>query len=273
MKVVKVVSKVSKVNKVNKANKVKKLRTVTSKWIKTKVLLRHALISRYIPETVKLTSTSLMKMLTKYNMVYIKPERGTFGKGVIRAEWTKDVKKGAHPYKYQVDMITKTFKNYEAFYESLCKYTKGKSYLIQMGIHLLKYQKRRFDIRVMVQRSPEGIWETTGIIGRVAHPGKIVTNYHSGGTPLAMEKLLATHLVGIEQKKKLKQMYQLGVTIAKALQEKYPNFRQIGVDIGLDPKMKPWIIEVNTNPDPYIFNKLADKSMYRKVMKYRKFNN
>ncbi|AJS61667.1 endospore coat-associated protein [Paenibacillus sp. IHBB 10380] len=252
--------------------KVKKLRTLTSKWIKTKVLLRHAPISRYIPETVKLTKSSLREMLTKYNMVYIKPERGTYGNGVIRAEWVKNEKQGAYTYKYQVDVVTRTFSTYEAFYTSICKYTKSKSYLVQMGIHLLKYQKRRFDIRVMVQRGAKGIWVSTGIIGRVAHPGKIVTNYHSGGTPMAMGKLLAPHLSAIEQKRVLNQMSQLGVNIAKALQQKYPNFRQIGVDIGLDLKMNPWIIEVNTSPDPYIFNKLADKTMYRKVMRFRKLN-
>ncbi|MGF7048859.1 glutathione synthase/RimK-type ligase-like ATP-grasp enzyme [Paenibacillus sp. DS2015] len=274
------VQKAKKVKKLKKGNKViraqngvkaKRLRTITSKWVKTKVLLRHPRISCYIPETVKLTNISLRQMLNKYNMVYIKPERGTYGNGVIRAEWVKDGNKGSY-YKYQVGTVVRKFNTYEAFYAALCQYKKGRSYLVQMGIYLLKYQKRRFDIRVMVQRSPVRKWEATGIIGRVAHPGKIVTNYHSGGTPMAMEKLLAPHLSVIEQRKVLNQMSQLGVTIGEALQQKYPNFRQIGVDIGLDLNMKPWIIEVNTNPDPYIFNKLANKTMYRKVMKYRKFN-
>ncbi|WP_438348707.1 YheC/YheD family protein [Paenibacillus sp. FA6] len=243
--------------------------TLTSKWIKTNVLIRDNEIRQYIPMTLRLTKESLWGMITKYGMVYIKPERGTYGNGVIRAEM---LKRGTSSFQYQIDTRTKTFNDYDSFYQSLLKVTKKRSYLVQMGIHLLKHGKHRFDIRVMVQRNPKGIWETTGIIGRVAHPGKIVTNYHSGGKLVAIEKLLTPHLATKDREDLLRKMRKLGVMIAKRLQQQYPNFHQIGVDVGLDLSMKPWIIEVNTSPDPYIFNKLADKSMYRKVMRYRRLN-
>lgn len=243
--------------------------TITSKWTKTNALLGNKEIKRYIPQTRRLTRESLSNMLATYGMVYIKPERGTHGNGVIRAEMLTE---GTGSFQYQLGTRSKSFKDYETFYQSLRKITKKKSYLVQMGIHLLKYQKRRFDIRVMVQLSPKGIWETTGIIGRVAHPGKIVTNYHSGGKLVAIEKLLMPHLTVKEQKSQIEKMSVLSVTIAKKLRQKHADIRQIGVDVGLDLTMKPWIIEVNTSPDPYIFNKLADKSMYRKVMKYRRLS-
>lgn len=102
----------------------------------------------------------------------------------------------------------------------------------------------------------EGNWETTGLIGRVAQKGKIVTNYHSGGKLTEMLKILR----------------KLGEDTGRFYHKKYPSFRQIGVDVGLDIHMTPWIIEVNTNPDPYIFKHLSDKSMYRKVLAYRRAN-
>jgi len=240
--------------------------TIMSKWLKTNALLSHSEIRQYIPMTQRLTSRNLSSMLAKYEMVYIKPERGTYGNGVIRAEV---LKQGVNKYQYQIEMNKRTFKDYSSFFQSLKKVTKKRSYLVQMGIHLLKYQKRRFDVRVMVQLNPKGVWETTGIIGRVAHPGKIVTNYHSGGQLVNIEKLLSSHLSLNEQKSVIEKMSKLGVMIAKQLRQKYPDYRQIGVDVGLDVTMKPWIIEVNTNPDPYIFKKLADKSVFRKVMRYR----
>lgn len=150
----------------------RKVRSVLlSKWIKTKVLLGSDGVRPYIPDTRKFNKTTLNSMLHSYNMVYVKPEIGTYGNGVIRVERLK-----TGEYSYQIDKKIKTFRDYTSLYQSLLKKTGKRSYLIQKGIHLVKYNKQRFDLRVMVQLSPKGTWETTGLIGRVAQPGKIVTN-------------------------------------------------------------------------------------------------
>ncbi|QWU16551.1 YheC/D like ATP-grasp [Paenibacillus sophorae] len=242
--------------------------TLTSKWIKTKVLLRSPEISALIPETVRLTRENAKRMLDKYGMVYIKPEVGTYGNGVIRAE-RRSGKSGA-AYWYQSGTKQRTFGTFEAFYTSLKGKTGSRNYLIQKGIDLLKAKGRRFDIRVMVQRSPSGVWETTGLIGRVAGEGKIVTNYHAGGKPTSVEKLLAPHMSDAVRAETMKRLRKLGKDVGQFYKEKYPGFKQLGVDVGLDRSLTPWIIEVNTNPDPYIFNQLSDKTMYRKVMAYRR---
>ncbi|GAA0134468.1 hypothetical protein YSY43_13080 [Paenibacillus sp. YSY-4.3] len=243
----------------------KSFRVVMNKWVKTKVLLKSKQVLPFIPDTRKFSDSTLKKMLKLYSMVYIKPEIGLHGNGVIRARLLK-----TGEYTYQIGTTAKTFKDYKSFYKSIQNYTNKKSYLIQKGIHLLKYNKRHFDTRVMVQLDPKGIWETTGIIGRVAHPKKIVTNYHSGGTLMDIKRLFAAHTSNREIQKKIHTLNELGVTTAKSLHKKYPGIQQIGMDIGFDHTWTPWIIEVNTNPDPYIFNKLTDKSMYRKVIRYKK---
>lgn len=243
----------------------KPYRVVMNKWAKTKALLKSKQILPFIPDTRKFNYSTLNKMLKLYSMVYVKPELGTHGNGVIRARLLK-----SGEYAYQIGTTEKTFKDYKSFYNSIQNYTNKKSYLIQKGIHLLKYNKRHFDTRVMVQLNPKGTWETTGIIGRVAHPNKIVTNYHSGGTLMDTKRLFAAHISNSEIQKKIHTLNELGVTTAKSLHKKYPGIRQIGLDIGFDHTWTPWIIEVNTNPDPYIFNKLKDKSMYRKVIRYKR---
>lgn len=236
-----------------------------SKWIKTKVLLGNKAVSPFIPDTRQFGESALKSMLEKYSMVYVKPDVGTHGIGVIRAERLNHGK-----YIYQVDTRTKTFGDFGSFYGSIRKIAAKKRYLIQKGIHLMKYDKRRFDVRVMVQLSPKGKWETTGLIGRIAHPEKVVTNYHNGGKLMDTQRLLSASLKPDAIRKVTGQLENLGVTCARQLHKKYPGFRQIGLDVGFDASWKPWIIEVNTNPDPYIFSKLADKAAYRKVMRYRK---
>lgn len=243
----------------------KRRKYVLSKWIKTKVLLGNNKARAHIPDTRKLSKSTLRTMLKLYKMVYVKPEIGTHGKGVIRVE-----KREEDEYTYQLGSLEKSFQDFGKLYQSLLSETKKKSYLIQKGIHLVKYKNRRFDIRVMVQLSPRGVWETTGFIGRVASPKKIVTNYHSGGKLMDVKRLFVAHLSVSKMDKTMRQLDKLGVAAARHLHKKYPGIRQIGLDIGFDHSWIPWIIEVNTNPDPYIFNKLTDKSMYRKIMRYKR---
>ncbi|MDF0752826.1 YheC/YheD family protein, partial [Marinobacter sp. 71-i] len=92
---------------------------------------------------------------------------------------------------------------------------------------------RRFDFRVMVQMNPAGQWETTGIIGRLAHPRKIVTNYHAGGTPLPMETLMKSHLekAGRTSRAYRRELSKLGVDVASALGTRFPGLREIGIDV------------------------------------------
>lgn len=241
--------------------------TLTSKWRKTKILLRQTELKPYIPDTRKFSRAALEAMLGKYEMVYVKPDVGTHGKGVVRVELLK-----SGELMYQVDTKSKWFTDFDSFYESLEQVIGERRYLVQKGIHVVKYKQRPFDIRVMVQTDAKGVWKTTGLIGRIANPRKIVTNYHNGGKLIDVKSLLESQLPPKKAEQTIKTLEQLGVKVGKQLHTKYPGFRQIGIDVGFDKTWRPRIFEVNTLPDPYVFNKLADKSMYREVMKYRRMH-
>ncbi|WP_424769355.1 YheC/YheD family protein [Paenibacillus sp. sgz302251] len=242
-----------------------RIQHVMSKWAKTRVLLRSGYLYKYIPDTKLFSRSSMLTMLKKYGMVYVKPVNGTFGNGVIRVERTNVPTLG---YRYQLDTVVRFFPTFKQLYQQLVKQQKSRRYIVQKGIHLLRYQKRRFDIRVMVQKNLKNEWEATGIIGRLAHPAKIVTNYHSGGTPMSIGQLMSGHTTTSELIAFKKRLLKLGIVIANKLEEAYPNLKEIGVDIAIDAKLHPWILEVNTSPDPFIFRKLADQSVFRKIHRY-----
>lgn len=239
-------------------------RFVCSKWKKTQALLKNEAIQPYIPETAQMTKDHLGGMLDKHRMVYIKPDKGTYGNGVMRVE------KRENGYVYQSGITVRTFPTYQALYEALENAARGRIYLAQKGIHLLKYNGRRFDIRVMVQQAPDKQWETTGIIGRVAAPKKIVTNFHNGGQLKEVPLLMSGYLAGEDKRQFLNRLNGLGVAVAKQLQSSFPGIKEIGIDVAVDKQYKPWILEVNTCPDPYIFRRLRDKSVFRKVIRYAK---
>ncbi len=204
-------------------------------------------------------------MLNKHKMVYIKPINGSFGQGVIRVEKNEN-------YRFQSGKAARSFRTFLGLFGALNKAKLNRSYLVQQGIHLLTHQKRIFDIRIMVQKSPKKVWEATGYIGRVAHPQKIVTNFHNSGKPLPLELLLAPYLKNQKKDDYIKSLRHLGYQIATQYQKIYPGFKEIGIDIGIDKDLKPWVLEVNTAPDPFIFNQLKDKKMFFKVLRYSRAN-
>jgi len=238
------------------------IKRVRSKLAKTEVLMRHAGLRELIPETRRLSRESLSDMLHRYGMIYVKPDKGTYGNGVIRVERKQD------GYLARIDTRSFRYGSIDSLYDGLQRLKRKGTYIAQRGIRLLKYKGRRFDIRVMVQKTPDGDWESTGIIGRLSHPRKIVTNYHSGGTPTAYSVLMSPHLDAARQKAYARQLRKLGVDTARQLQKRWPGVKEIGLDIAIDDSLKPWILEVNTAPDPFIFRKLKDKSVFRKIWRY-----
>ncbi|MCK9857533.1 YheC/YheD family protein [Paenibacillus sp. ATY16] len=241
------------------------IQLVYSKWEKTNVLLHSPALREYIPLTKLFSKENLQLMLEEYGMVYVKPVNGTFGKGVMRVEQLKPAAKG---YKYQLNTTIRTFPTLELLHQSLVKKIKSRRYLVQRGIHLLRHNNRRFDIRVMVQRNENNHWEATGIIGRLAHPGKVVTNYHNGGTPMSFERLMSNHQSPTQKMIYAMRLKQISLDIAKELEKHYPGIKELGIDIAVDQQQRPWILEVNTKPDAFIFRKLEDKTMFRKIYKY-----
>lgn len=241
------------------------LTRISNKLTKTKVLVRSPELHKHIPLTKKMDQNVLLGMLQKYKMVYIKPCCGSLGQGVIRVE-----QKPGGSWCYQAGTRMRKFPDYGEAYRALASETQGKSYLVQKGIRLLSYDSRPFDIRVMVQRNPKGRWEATGIAGRVAHPRKVVTNGSQGGTIFPADVLLRPYANLEKRKVIIAEMKNIGVKCARQLSTAYPGLQEIGVDIAVDRYLKPWILEVNTAPDPCPFTKLEDGTMLRRIISYAK---
>ncbi|MDB4866557.1 MAG: endospore coat-associated protein [Cohnella sp.] len=82
------------------------------------------------------------------------------------------------------------------------------------------------------------------MIGRVAHPAKIVTNYHSGGKPTGIRTLLRPYVKNKGLPEYTNILARVGTTAAAVLGHAYPGVNMVGADIGVDRGLKPWIIEL-----------------------------
>lgn len=246
------------------------IQRIASKWEKTVILRQNELIHPYIPDTRKYSAEHLGDMLNTYGVVFIKPDCGTYGIGVMSAElWRDELGSSANPnYKLRHGIHTEMFPTLEELHAAITPHIGKRLYLIQTGIRTLTFRRSKFDIRALVQKTPRKNWETTGFIGRLAAPQKIITNYRSGGTIMTIENLFAPHLTPKQFTSVYKEMKILGVRVAAQLARKFPNLKEIGLDLAIDEQLHIWILEVNTLPALFPFKHLHDKSIYKKIRRY-----
>jgi glutathione synthase/RimK-type ligase-like ATP-grasp enzyme len=242
----------------------KKVKYKMGKLGKHNFMKRYNHIKTFLPDTRLATKSNIKTMIKLYKTLYLKPDEGTGGRGIYKVTKTES------GYSLRNGVSSKNYNSIDALYGSLHILLTKNKYVVQKGIELLQHNKRAFDIRVMVQKNRNQLLVPTGIVGRLAKPKKIVTNFHSGGTPLPVDTLLKSHLDGDTRRRYIQRLESLGKEASRVLAKSYRGKRAFGVDLAIDPKMKPWILEINTQPDMTIFNALKNKTMYKRILGYSK---
>ncbi|PKM82110.1 MAG: hypothetical protein CVU88_03545 [Firmicutes bacterium HGW-Firmicutes-13] len=231
---------------------------VRSKIKKTRVLQSDRQISKYIPTTLLYNKANLEKMLDQYPLVFVKPDCGRKGFRVAAVEKDDD---NYFIYYNSKEILLKAFDKVTAFVKEL---SRGNRFLVQQGIKVLKIDQRLWSLRVWVQKPYES-WEVTGITAAIAAPQKLVTNYRQGSTLVPfIEAVRKTEIKWHKIKELTELLYFIGEHSANVLTDKYPGIRELGVDIGLDQVLHPWIFEVNTRPRIIIGNQKI--RLYHKII-------
>ena len=216
---------------------------VRSKLKKTRVLQMDESISQYIPETMIYNYKNLKEMLSRYPLIFVKPDMGSKGFEIVV------VKKNYGEFTALFNSSTLKFQSIEEVSSFLEEFTGDKKFHIQQGIDALNIDNRPFSVRVWVQK-PYKKWRITGITAVLAAPKKIITNYHQGGTLFTFKEIMMK-IAGADVNKVKNltgQLYFIGEKASRALNQRYRGLRELGIDIALDQTFRPWILEVNTMP-------------------------
>lgn len=235
--------------------------TISSKWRKTRILAGSAALSAHIPETRRLDAGRLKEMLDRYGLVYAKPERGSLGIGVIRVE-----KRGS-AYRIQEGTRIADLPSFRQVAKRIASRAGKRSYLAQRGIRVIRHAGRPVDFRVMAQRKSDRSWEVSGMLARVAHPRKAVTNGSQGGSIHDAWQLLTAAFGERRADGIRRQFRRLAQLAAARFDSAHPGINELGLDIAVDGQGRCWILEVNTKPDPKPFKLLRDQSMLRRIVR------
>ncbi|WP_025686216.1 YheC/YheD family protein [Paenibacillus maysiensis] len=234
------------------------------KMIQYKEMRQHPVLCSHLPETRWISKARTLRMLAAYRTVFIKPNYGSGGTGIIRA------KKLGRKYEIRCGSSRRIVRS-QAVRRAIRTYRRPhRRYLVQQGLRLAKYKGSIFDARVYMQK-PESEWIISGITGRVAAPSKVVTNYRKGGHAAPISKVLLRVFKNDRTKMRstLDQIIELSKIIADTMGKNH-SVRELGIDLAIEKSGQIWIIEANPHPGHMLFTQLPNHKMIRNILKNKR---
>ncbi|MNO85181.1 Endospore coat-associated protein YheD [compost metagenome] len=207
-------------------------------------------LSRYLPKSYSLRNFAVLKsMCAKYPIVFLKPIRGSLGKGIIRVS---KLEGGAYlTLSTQVGGTKRqTFPNLAKLYSSLSGKMKFTRYQIQQGLNLIDIDRRPVDFRALVQKNLKGKWSVTSIVARTAGSQHFVSNLARGGSLSTVKEAIFKSSVPAGLKAKIgTRLKTAALDIAHGVDKQLPShFGELGIDLAVDTHGRIWLLEVNSKP-------------------------
>ncbi|MBM6618234.1 YheC/YheD family protein [Bacillus suaedaesalsae] len=243
------------------------------KFIMNQLLEKNAEIASHLPKTLEATESNIKRMMNQFNKLFIKPFYSSIGKGIMYMEkvengdWIlhfRDDKQKWHQTKFTYTIPA-----------HVLKAISQRPYVVQERIPLATYDGRSFDTRVIVQKNETGNWGITGMVGKLAQKGHVITNVGMGGdfsdivTYLSMNPTFSPEEI-------CKSIEDLALKIAHELEKYSYHIADLGMDIGIAEDGKPYFIECNfrsqysgMEKDPSLEE--VCKSLYANPIRYGSF--
>ncbi|SIQ94272.1 YheC/D like ATP-grasp [Paenibacillus macquariensis] len=226
-----------------------------------------------IPQTKRMDGViSLARLLDKHPYLYLKPESGKAGKGIMMLKYKKN-KIIPYRLKIQNDRSSITYKStsLRRLWVRINKETGHSPYIIQQGIALATVDHRPFDLRILVQKTAKGHWGVTGVGARMAGLKSITTHVPRGGTIESPSKLLST-LFGADMSSSMMSRIRTTALIIARQIEKGSGFTlgEMSMDLGIDALGKLWFFEANARPMKFDEPHIRRKSLER-IFEYSQY--
>lgn len=244
---------------------------------RNKLMIHHLLrqnprIQPHLPDTRGLgASAHGLQLIQRYPTVFIKPVIGSLGKNVSKIQAIGNKHYKFYPYKGK----TRSLSEFQLKQELAKHRVTNNHFLIQQGIPLAKYHGSPFDLRVSVQKGKGGRWQISGEVAKVARHKGILTNLSQNGKAIPAPTVLSHAFPNKNPQDILQKVRRLSIEVCRTLEKTYPAFADAGLDIGLDHKGHPWLIEVNFRDLRYSFHSAGEyrmfKNTYYNPMRYAKF--
>jgi len=207
-------------------------------------------VQKHLPESHAFTGYDVLKaMAARHRILFLKPIRGSLGKGIIRVARTET---GVYACHYSEDNGTRriTYPSLAKVYAAVSPRMRRQRFQIQQGLLLASVGGRPIDFRALVQKGSTGQWGVTSIVGRIAGPNHFVSNLAKGGTIASMKDAIQRSDLPIGRRAAaMASLRKAAVDIAKGVDNAIDaHFGELGVDLAVDKAGRVWLLEVNSKP-------------------------
>jgi glutathione synthase/RimK-type ligase-like ATP-grasp enzyme len=213
-------------------------------------LKREASLARYLPESHTLRNFAVLKsMCDRHGTVFLKPVKGSLGKGIIRI--SRHAPGGFLATSTTVNgTLKQSYATLPKLFSTLTGKMKAVRYQIQQGLSLIEIGRRPVDFRALVQKNATGAWGVTSIVARIAGGQHFVSNLARGGTLATVKEALLKSALPMPAKQDAStRLKKAALDIAKGIEATIPaQFGELGVDLALDASGRVWLLEVNSKP-------------------------
>lgn len=237
-------------------------RGLRDKWSVYRMLLRDPILLPYLPETEIVASLkTVFARLCKNGEIFLKPQAGSQGKGVLGVRQSSDNEYEAKGRDWCNRPIEVRFNHPLALMSWIKRFTAGRPYLMQPYLELTSPDQEPFDIRALVQKNGKGRWGVTGIAVRHGQPGGVTANLHGGGKAEEAGSFLRI-LFGEDQAKELlDRLQKCSLHIPQILESQHGRLAELGIDWGIDRSGNLWLLEINSKPGRTAFFRLNDRNV------------
>jgi hypothetical protein len=192
----------------------------------------------------------LLPMLKRYAYLYLKPQSGQAGHGIMRLRRKVPSKQ---PYLLSIQESkgsqTLRFARYPDMRRHLDQLIGDQPYIVQQGIRLCTVNGRPFDLRVLVQKNRRGRWSVTGIGARIAGEASITTHVPRGGSIEDPRRLLTSAFGPRTSRRLYRRTSNAAVKIARQIERGCGSLLgEMSMDLGVDVRGRLWFFEANSKP-------------------------
>ncbi|GAB6932876.1 YheC/YheD family endospore coat-associated protein [Calditerricola satsumensis] len=218
------------------------------KWAVYRMLRTSPALRPYLPETAPLSSAALLRLwLRRHGSVVVKPRGGAQGRGVLRIQpesggW-RVVGRDGHNRP-----VARRIASFEALWAHLVPLHRSHSLIVQPYLALHTVDQTPFDLRVLVQKDGTGTWRLTGSAVRAGQPGSLTANLHGGGRALATQPFLEAHYPHQTVARITEHVHTIATVLPSHLEAHHGRLFELGIDLGIEPDGRVWILEVNSKP-------------------------